>query len=144
MRLFWEKSGVMFSRLPRSRARTICRPDSSGGWTLASYVGRGSAGPLPTKFASQRTPAGGHGARRKSDARRKVPENGLSGWVSIGWGKEMRSVKKTSSSVLTSDPGLAYKPAIETAPPVSGASSALPCDAGADVRMTGRVPVGIW
>jgi hypothetical protein len=38
----------------------------------------------------------------------------------------MRSVKKTSSSVLTSNPGLAYKPAIETAPPLSGASSALP------------------
>ena len=55
----------------------------------------------------------------------------------------MRSVKKTSSSVLTSNPGLAYKPAIETAPPVSGASSALPEEAGADVRVTGRVPVGI-
>ena len=40
--------------------------------------------------------------------------------------KEMRSVKKTSSSVLTSNPGLAYKPPIETAPPLSGASSALP------------------
>jgi hypothetical protein len=34
--------------------------------------------------------------------------------------------------VLTSDPGLAYKPRIETAPPLSGASSALPKDAGAE------------
>ena len=52
-------------------------------------------------------------------------------------------VKKTSSGVLTRETGLAYKPPIETAPPLSGASSALPKDAGADVRVTGRVPVGI-
>jgi hypothetical protein len=52
----------------------------------------------------------------------------MSPWTGFCGGseKEMRSVKKTSSSVLTSNPGLAYKPPIETAPPLSGASSALP------------------
>ncbi|MGN6095905.1 MAG: hypothetical protein ACTHP8_06665 [Bosea sp. (in: a-proteobacteria)] len=44
--------------------------------------------------------------------------------------KEARSVKKTSSSVLTSNPAVAYNAAIETAPPLSGASSALPKDVG--------------
>ncbi|WP_142114451.1 hypothetical protein [Bosea sp. AK1] len=41
-------------------------------------------------------------------------------------------VEKLSKSALTGERGPAYKPAIETAPPLSGASSALPKDAEAD------------
>jgi len=40
-------------------------------------------------------------------------------------------VEEFSLGVLTSDLGVAYNAAIETAPPLSGASSALPEDAGA-------------
>jgi len=68
--------------------------------------------------------------RRLPRTRERGEKTGLLHQLSRLPKKEARSVKKTSSSVLTSNPALAYKPPIETAPPLSGASSALPKDVG--------------
>ncbi|WP_210171884.1 hypothetical protein, partial [Bosea sp. Root670] len=147
MRLFWETACAAFAASRTTVARAcphVLIYRLSKRW-LIDRKGQGERGGtsrlldppvlawqnLRAPTAAEQVSCGGQSqARRRT--RPKPQETGSPGGFWQPPEKETRFVKKTSSSVLTSNPGLAYKPAIETAPPLSGASSALPKDAEAD------------